>query len=132
MPKGDLEPKGAIDIMVIWETDQLAARKLLASLRLDPDDANLRIAAEAFSLQRELICEWTLKIVGRDAVEALETESIRSFPDRAQIWNDGFMYAQQCLRKYFTQQNFRIDVVKSLTRGQILRNMVGKLDFLQL
>jgi len=124
MPKGDLEPKGAIDIMGIWETDQLAARKLLANLRLDPDDANLQIAAEAFSLQRELICEWNSKIVGRDAVEALETESIRSFQDRAEIWNDGFRSAQQCLRKHFAQQIFKTNAVKILTKGQILRNMI--------
>ena len=110
----------------IWNVDLMAARGLLAALKLEATDEALRASAAHFSAHRRSSYIWAAERVHSKTIDNLETVSRREFAHRDGQWTDGFRFAEQCVLELEPEELLELNQERTQTKGQILRNLVRK------
>lgn len=110
----------------IWNVDLLAARGLLAELKLEATEDALKKVAGHLSAHRRSSYTWAAKRVHSNAVETLEDVSKAEFAHRDGKWADGFRFAEQCILELMPETLLELSEERTQTKGQILRTLVRK------
>jgi hypothetical protein len=107
-----------------WTVDLLAAKGLLASLRVEATDAMLDVAADHFARHRESAYAWSAERVHANIIQKLESASMTYFARESDEWTDGFCAAEQQVMAIRPSELLETETVKPKSRGQILRTLV--------
>lgn len=107
-----------------WSVDQLAARNLLASLKMEATDANLELAAQHFARHRQGCIEWAAERVHSNIVRSLEGASTMYFERKSGEWTDGFRSAEHHVATLTPDNLLELAPQRTRTTGQVLRAMV--------
>lgn len=107
-----------------WETDRIAARKMLAALGLPPEADLIAAAAQVMAQHREQSMEYAAERIQGHIVRQLETEGPQRFVRESEDWARGFNYAEELLITATPADLLEIAPAPPRSKGQHLRTMI--------
>lgn len=107
-----------------WETDRIAARKVLAVLGLPPESELIDAAVQVMTQHREQSMEYAAERIQAHIVRQLETEGPQRFIRESEDWARGFNYAEELLITATPADLLEIAPAPPRSKGQLLRTMI--------
>jgi hypothetical protein len=107
-----------------WSMDQLAARNLLASLKVETSAGNVELAAEHFARHRQSSISWAAERVHSSTVRNLEAACGEYLVRQSVDWADGFRFAEQEVATMRPEELLELGPDRTRTKGQVLRALV--------
>ncbi|MBO9575983.1 MAG: hypothetical protein J7494_09625 [Sphingobium sp.] len=107
-----------------WSVDELAARKLLAELKLGESDGLVDQIAQHFAEHRVNIAAWAADRIQAELVQMLEGASASSFAHHGEDWARGFNAAEELVVTTSAANLLDIAPARARSKGQILRTLV--------
>ena len=107
-----------------WSVDRIAASNLLVALGIKADDEQVSRVAAHFAQHRVAAYQWIAERIQGNALQQLESASMRLFRRHDDSWVAGFEAAEQVVMGIEPNQLIDVPFGDAPSKGRVLRSMV--------
>jgi hypothetical protein len=108
----------------IWSVDRLAAKNLLANLKLENATEITELVTEHFARHRRYSMGWAAERAHAFFSRKLQATPPSYIARDNEEWMDGFRFAEQQILTTVPEEMLELGPTQTRTKGQILRGLV--------